>query len=199
MKSRKYLPKAETIKNKKYRRKGSVLIFIVVISAVGATVLLGLVTFVASQDKNSRRESAKEQSFGVAEEGIYWYRWYLAHMIEGKTAREVDEFWTSGNPIGVTIPYEVEVRDPSGGALGKYKLEITPPPTGSSIIIAKSTGWTYKQPNVKRVIQVRFRKPAWCEYVVLGNSDIRFGAGTEVYGMIHSNGGGSSGRILEQR
>ncbi|HBB36704.1 MAG: hypothetical protein UX02_C0001G0069 [Candidatus Moranbacteria bacterium GW2011_GWC1_45_18] len=189
MKSRKYLPKAETIKNKKYRRKGSVLIFIVVISAVGATVLLGLVTFVASQDKNSRRESAKEQSFGVAEEGIYWYRWYLAHMIEGKTAREVDEFWTSGNPIGVTIPYEVEVRDPSGGALGKYKLEITPPPTGSSIIIAKSTGWTYKQPNVKRVIQVRFRKPAWCEYVVLGNSDIRFGAGTEVYGMIHSNGG----------
>jgi hypothetical protein len=175
--------------NTSNKSKGSVLIFIVIIAAVGATVLLGLTVFVASQDKDSRRTAAQEQSFGAAEEGIYWYRWYLAHMIEGKTAREVDEFWTSGNPIGVAEPYEVEVKDPSGGAIGKYQLEITPPPTGSSIIIAKSTGWTYKYPNVKRVIQVRFRKPAWCEYVVLGNSDIRFGVGTEVYGMIHSNGG----------
>lgn len=165
------------------------MIFIVIIAAIGATVLLGLATFVASQDKNSRKVSAQEQSFGAAEEGIYWYRWYLAHTIEGKTAREVDEFWTSGNPIGVTEPYEAEVKDPSGGVLGKYKLEITRPPTGSTIITAKSTGWTNKYPNVKRTIQVRFRKPAWCEYVVLGNSDIRFGVGTEVYGMIHSNGG----------
>jgi len=177
----------DILENKKNR--GSVLIFIIIISAIGATVLLGLATFVASQDRNSRRVSAQEQSFGAAEEGIYWYRWYLAHTIEGKTAREVDNFWKNGNPIGVAAPYEVEVRDPSGGALGKYKLEITPPPKGSSIITAKSTGWTYKYPNVKRIIQVRFRKPAWCEYVVLANSDIRFGEGTEVYGMVHSNGG----------
>ncbi len=169
--------------------KGSVLIFVIIIAAVGATVLLGLIVFVSSQDRDSRRVSAQEQSFGAAEEGIYWYRWYLAHMIEGKTAREVDEFWNEGNPVGVSEPYEAEVKDPSGGAIGKYSLEITPPPTGSSIVIARSTGWTYKNPNVKRVIQVRFRKPAWCEYVVLGNSDVRFGEGTEVYGMIHSNGG----------
>jgi type II secretory pathway pseudopilin PulG len=177
------------MKNKINNNQGSVLIFIIVIAAIGATILLGLSIFVSSQDKNSRRVKAEEQAFGAAEEGIYWYRWYLAHMIEGKTAREVDEFWTSGNPIGVAEPYEVEVKDPSGGALGKYKLEITLPPTGSTIITAKSTGWTNKQPNVKRVIQVRFRKPAWCEYVVLSESDIRFGAGTEVYGMVHSNGG----------
>jgi hypothetical protein len=135
--------------NKKIKNQGSVLIFIIIIAAIGATVLLGLIVFVASQDRNSRTVSAQEQSFGVAEEGIYWYRWYLAHKIEGKTAREVDEFWTTGDPIGVVEPYEVEVKDPSGAPIGKYQLEITPPPTGSSIIIAKSTGWTYKYPKVK--------------------------------------------------
>lgn len=180
------------MKFKRYKNsQGSVLIFIIIISAIGATILLGLVTFVVSQDKNSRKVNTREQAFQAAEAGIYWYRWYLAHMIEGKTAREVDEFWTTGNPVGVTVtsPYEVEFLDPAGGAIGKYKLEITPPPSGSSVIMAKSTGWTYKNPDQKRIIQVRFRKPAWCEYVVLADSNIRFGAGTEVYGQIHSNGG----------
>ncbi|MDD5489898.1 MAG: hypothetical protein PHP25_04445 [Candidatus Moranbacteria bacterium] len=183
------VPRSGTDNLKINKSQGSVLIFIVIIAAVGATILLGLATFVISQDKSSRKTASQEQAFGAAEEGIYWYRWYLAHEVEGKTAREVDEFWEGGSPAGVDSPYEAEVKDPAGDPLGKYKLEVTKPPTGSSIVVVKATGWTYKQPNVQRVIQVRFRKPAWCEYVVLGNSDIRFGPGTEVFGMIHSNGG----------
>src|SRR4030042_3165454 len=151
----------------KNKNKGSALIFIIIVSAIGATILLGLATFIVSQDRSSRNTSAREQAFGVAEEGVYWYRWYLAHMVEGKTAGEIDEFWTSGSPIGVSVPYEVEVDDPSGGAIGKYKIEVTAPPAGSSIVTVKFTGWTYNDTDTKRIIQVRFRKQAWCEHVVL--------------------------------
>lgn len=181
------------MKNKiSYSQQGSVLVYIMIIATIGSVILLGLGTFVVSKHKNSQYVANREQAFQVAEAGIYWYRWYLAHTVEGKTAREVDQFWNSDPPpigVGEGNAYEAEYPNPGVSAIGKYKLEITPPPSGSSIITVKSTGWTYKNPNRKRTIQVRFRKPAWCEFVVLSDSSVRFGAGTEVYGQIHSNGG----------
>ncbi len=178
------------MKNKKYKNnRGSSLVFIVVIATIGATILTGLSIFIASQNKNSHRVSHEEQSFQIAEAGIYWYRWYLAHTVEGKTVQQKREFWESGNPYGVDEPYEAEVSDPEGGVLGKYKLEVTAPGVDSTIVIVKSTGWTYDAPNVKRTIQVRFRQPAWCEFAVVADDFMRFGEGTEVYGMVHSNKG----------
>ena len=53
----------------------------------------------------------------------------------------------------------------------------------------KSTGWTNKSPNTKRTVQVRLRQPAWCEYAVVADDFMRFGEGTEVFGMIHGNQG----------
>lgn len=180
---------ARSCESKKNRSRGSALIFIVIISAIGATVLLGLLTFITSQYKNSQRQSQKGESFQVAEAGIYWYRWYLAHKVEGQIIQVKKAFWESGNAKGVSEPYEADVADPEGGILGRYKLEVTPPTAGSTVVVVKSTGWTKKAPNVKRVIQVRLRQPAWCEYAVVADDFMRFGQGTEVFGMIHSNQG----------
>jgi hypothetical protein len=181
------------IQNSKFKiqnsGRGSAFIFIVIISAIGATVLLGLMTFITAQYKNSQRQSQREESFQVAEAGIYWYRWYLAHKVEGQIIQVKKAFWESGQAKGVNEPYEADVADPEGGTLGRYKLEVTPPVAGSTVVIVKSTGWTYKNPNVKRIIQVRFRQPAWCEYAVIADDFMRFGEGTEVFGMIHSNQG----------
>lgn len=180
--------KNEKIKSKNSSR-GSAFIFIIVISAIGATILLGLVTFIASQYRNSVKVSEREQSFQAAEAGIYWYRWYLAHTVEGQVIQVRKAFWESGQAKGVNQPYEADVTDPEGGVIGRYKLEVTPPQVDSTVVIVKSTGWTYKAPNVKRVIQVRFRQPAWCEYAVVADDFMRFGEGTEVFGMIHGNQG----------
>ncbi|OGI25186.1 MAG: hypothetical protein A3J76_03245 [Candidatus Moranbacteria bacterium RBG_13_45_13] len=176
-------------KNQKYKSHGSALIFIVIIATIGATIIVGLVTFIVAQDKASRRVAAREQAFQMAEAGIYWYRWYLAHTVEGRPVQEKREFWESGTAYGVDAPYEAEVNDPEGGAQGKYKLEVTPPGVDSTVVIVKATGWTYKMPNVQRIVQVRFRQPAWCEYAVVADDFMRFGSGTEVFGMIHSNKG----------
>jgi len=182
------VPRSGTNRNIE-RQKGSSFVFIIIIAAIGATILTGLATFVVSQDKASRRVAAREQAFQIAEAGIYWYRWYLAHTVEGKTVQQKREFWESGTVLVVNEPYEVEVSDPEGGAQGVYHLEVTAPNVDSTIVIVESTGWTNKMPNVRRTIQVRFRQPAWCEYAVVADDFMRFGSGTEVFGMIHSNKG----------
>ena len=53
----------------------------------------------------------------------------------------------------------------------------------------ESEGSTYKMPDVKRKVRVRFRRPSWSEYTVLSNGFINFGDESEVYGKVHSNTG----------
>ncbi len=169
--------------------KGSVLAYGLVIMFMISIILTSIIGFIASQTKYALQIHAREQAFQIAESGIHFYRWYLAHQVEGRTAQQVADFWATGNPYGVATPYEVEYTDPGGDPVGKYSLEVTPPETGSTVVIVRATGWTYRYPDAVRVIQVRFRKPSWSEYAVLANDTMRFGAGTEVFGKIHSNQG----------
>ncbi len=169
--------------------KGSALVYGLVIMTVVAIVLTSIVGFVAAQTKYALRVHAREQAFQVADTGIQFYKWYLAHNTDGRTAQQIQDFWTTGNPYGVASPYEVEYNDPSGSAIGKYRLEVTPPTLGSTIVTVKSTGFAYRYPNDTRVLEVRFRRPSWSESAVLANDFMRFGSGTEVFGKIHSNKG----------
>ena len=175
--------------SKNKHQRGSVLIYILTIASIGVAILLGLIIFINSQHKASRHASNREQAFQIAESGIYWYRWYLAHEVEGKTVKQKREFWESGDALGVAAPYEDELKDPEGNPLGKYSIEVDAPDPDSTIVIVRSTGWTYRFPGKKRTIQVRFRQPAWCEYAFLADCDMRFGEGTEAFGKIHSNHG----------
>ncbi len=178
------------MKIKNFGNKGSVLVYIMIIAVIGMIVLLGLGTFVVSRHKSSQYAANREKAFQIAEAGIYWYRWYLAHHVEGKTVQQKKDFWASGTAVGTGAdPYVAQVNDPEGGVLGQYELKVTPPNADSTIVIVKSTGYTLKNPNVKRTIQVRFRQPAWCEYSVVADDFMRFGEGTEIFGMIHSNKG----------
>lgn len=170
-------------------KKGSALAYALIIMAVVLIILTSMLGYITSQLKFSANRVQKEEAFQIAEAGIYFYRWYLAHQTAGKTAREVDDFWQNGSPLGVDSPYEKTFSDPEGGVVGSYLIETERPTSGSTIVIVKSTGWTNKEPNLKRTVQVRFRRPSWSEYAVLANDFMRFGEGTEVFGKIHSNKG----------
>jgi len=170
-------------------RKGTALAYMLVVMFIVSIMLVSMLRYISSQLIFSGNRVEKEKAFQVAESGMYFYRWYLAHQVSGKTAQQIKNFWASGNPYGVNAPYEVEFSDPEEGPIGKYKIEVVPSKINSTIVIVKSTGWTYREPNIKRVIQARFRRPAWSEYAVLSNDVMRFGENTEVYGKIHSNFG----------
>lgn len=180
-----------TISTRLSKRKisGGALVYGLVIMVVVQIVLVSAIQFITGNIKYSLQIRSREQSLQIAEAGIEFFRWYLAHNVEGKTAAQIEAFWTSGSVYGVGTAYESDYSDPSGGVIGRYRLEVTPPDSGSTIAIVKATGWTYKYPTLQRVIQVRLRRPSWSEYAVLANDVMRFGAGTEVYGRIHSNYG----------
>ncbi|NTW26955.1 MAG: hypothetical protein HGA36_01385 [Candidatus Moranbacteria bacterium] len=172
-------------------RKGSALVFALVTVIIAAMTLTSLLTYISSQLHFSSDRVERERAFQIAEAGAYYYRWYLAHQIAGKTAEQIKDFWedTSPYPLGVDAPVEVEYMDPESSAIGKYMLEVVKPALGSTIVIVKSTGWTYAKPSIKRVVQVRFRRPSWSENSVLADDNMRFGEGTVVTGKIHSNKG----------
>lgn len=168
-------------------RRGSALVYGLVIMTVVLILLTSIISFVASQIKYALTIHTREQSFQIAEAGIHFYKWYLAHNTDGRTTSQIQAFWTGGTAYGVDTLYEAEYFDPGGGAVGKYQITVTPPETGSTAVTVRSVGISYKDADAPRTIEVRFRRPSWSEFIVLSNSITRFGEGTETFGPIHSN------------
>ncbi|NTV40807.1 MAG: hypothetical protein HGA61_00840 [Candidatus Moranbacteria bacterium] len=178
----------------KEKERGTAIGYALVIIAMISIIFSSVVQFVATQAKSAYQNQSREQAFQVAEAGVNFYRWYLAHQTDGKNSVQVREFWQNTSPyplgLGDNYGYEREYVDAQGGSIGRFKMEIDQEPDpGSTIVDAVFTGWTYKYPNIKRKIKVRFRRPSWSENSVLANDFMRFGEGTTVDGKIHSNSG----------
>jgi hypothetical protein len=178
------------------KKNGSVLAYGLIIMTVASILFTSIIEYVVSQIKYGSYTASTNEALHIAETGANFYRWYLYHNIEDRDIMQIKDFWESGNPIAVGTPacgspgaYEVEYNDPSGAAIGKYCLEVTPPPAWSTMAIVKSVGWTYKYPDTKKSIQVRLRRPAWSEYMVLAEGMFRLSDRTEIYGKMHSNTG----------
>ena len=164
--------------------RGGGLAYFVIIIGVLATILSGLTIFVLSQVRYSLYAVDRAQALQIAEAGVAFFQWYLAHQTDGKNASQIADFWASGTVLGVSSPFEADYE-----GRGRYRLSVTPPPPGSTMAVVESKGWTYDEPDKPRTVRVRFRRPSWSEYAVLSNADIRFGVGTETFGPLRGNGG----------
>lgn len=164
------------MKNK--NKIGTITPALLVITGAFLVVLYGILFVLTLQLQYSNRQVGLESSLQIAEAGVNYYRWHLAH--------DPNDF-TDGT--GQAGPYEHEYYDPQGKPVGKYSLEITPPSQGSSIATIKSTGWTYQFPNIKRVITVRYGIPSFARYSFLSNASSWYGTGITVNGLVHSNNG----------
>lgn len=159
-------------------KKGSITPALIVITGSFLVVIYGLLYLLSVQLNYSNRQIGSETAINIAEAGVNYYRWHLAH--------DPDDFTDgSANPG----PYEHEYVDPQGQAVGKYSLEITPPSLGSSIVTISSTGWSYQYPDVKRKIIVQYGIPSFARYTFLSNASSWYGTGITVNGLVHSNNG----------
>lgn len=168
-------------KNRKYNKKynkGQILIQAVIFGAIAVYFLSSLASWAALNIKSSRQASNREQAIQIAEAGIDYYRWHLAHA-------PTDFQDGTGGPG----PYIHDFKDKDNNIIGQFSLEITPPQLGSSLVTVKSTGSVNADTNVSRKIEVKFAKPSIAKYAVAANDVMRFGSGTEVFGPIHSNQG----------
>lgn len=164
-------------------RKGSALAYVLVIMATCLILLMSIILFVVSQLRYSMQQHDREQALQIAESGIHFYKWYLAHQLDGRTAAQVQAFWSSGTALGQLAAYTANYGN------GEYSVTVTPPVLGSTIVHVTSIGYTTANPALTRTVKVRLRRPSWSESAVVANDVMRFGEGTEVFGKIHSNSG----------
>lgn len=154
------------------RDKGSVTMLVLVFGAVFLMLLSGLLGFIALQHRQSVQKVSWNESLAIAEAGVQYSRWRLAHSPED---------YDFGGPY--------DFKDPEGDTVGKYQLEITAPSGCDSSVRIASTGWTLRFPNTQRTVQVKYARPSLAQYAFLANSNIWFGEDEELHGPFHSNGG----------
>jgi hypothetical protein len=166
------------IQEKINKNRGAILVQILVFSAVSVIIVSALASFAATSLKLGRETFNREQAFQSAEAGIDYYRWHLAHA----TNDYQDGTGTAG-------PYIHSLTDKNGNVVGQFSLTITAPTQGSTLVKIKSTGTSSLDSSFVRKILTQVAKPSIAEHAFAGNSAMRFGAGTEVFGSIYSNGG----------
>lgn len=164
----------------KLKNKGLVLVNVLVFGVIAIIVTTALVNWGATMLKNTKQLSAREQAFQIAEAGIDYYRWHLAHSPND---------YKDGVATTTNGPFIHEFKDKTGNTIGHFALTITPPPTGSTMVKILSEGTVLEYPDISRKIQTTLAIPSFAKYAVVANDIMRFGVGTEVYGPIHSNSG----------
>jgi len=161
----------------KIKNKGTLLIPIIIFSSVALVIMGGIMKWAQITIESNRQLIFREKAIQLAESGIDYYRWHLAHS-------QTDYQDGTGAPG----PYDHQVFDKDGNVVGQFSLSITPPVTGSTKVRIESTG-TPASSTISRKIRVEMAIPSLAKYAVAANDVMRFGEGTEVFGPIHSNKG----------
>lgn len=160
------------------KRGGSVTPALLIITTAFVVAIYAFLLILSLQLDFSHRQVAQEKALHIAEAGVNYYRWHLAHAPE--------DFQDGTGHEG---PYLHDFFDPQGAKMGQFSLEIIPPAEGSSVVTIKSTGWTEDYPKIKRTITASYGKPSFARFAFLQNASSWYGQGITVYGLAHSNNG----------
>ena len=156
------------------------LLFIMVFGTIATMIItVGVAGYGLSEYRASTRKHDRDMAFHIAEAGVNYYRWHMAHSPTD---------YHDGQGESVSGPFQHEYLDKDGNLLGYYSLEIDEPISGSSIVTIRSTGWTVWRPEVRRTIQIKLGYASLTNYTFLFNADMAFGFNAIVHGTIHSNG-----------
>ena len=168
--------------------RGSVIIFELLVIFILTLVMGAVLGNAAIQYRLLRSSTSREEAFHIAEAGINYYQWHLAHFStdfqDGTGAAPTTQ-------SGFTNPCYLHdyVDKDTNLSIGKYCLEITAPLIGSTIVTIKSTAYANSNPKAKRVITTRYGVPSLAKYAFLTNGDVWVGDTEAVSGAMHANGG----------
>jgi len=165
--------------NPKKAQSGYVVVTTLVFSGVFLLILYSLLGLVFAQYERQRQIHRSTESLQIAEAGLDWYRWYLAHN-PGDVSGPDD-----------SMPYEKDITDPERGKVGTAKLDVS----GSSYcgqnqwVDIQSTGWSNQNTDVTRTVRARYLRPSVARYSYILNSNVWAGDDRGISGPYHSNGG----------
>jgi Tfp pilus assembly protein PilX len=168
-------------RHKILNQSGSLMILNIIVIFIFSLVMMGVLSYATIQIRLARSTVSREQAFQVAEAGINYYQWHLAHY--------PTDFW-DGNASTTPGPYEHAFTDKdSNQILGRFSLAITPPPAGSSVVTIISKGWMLGNPQAIRTITARYGIASLAKYSFLTNNGAWIGSNESVNGEFHANGG----------
>jgi hypothetical protein len=162
------------------QNKGYFVLIILVFGAIFLLMFTSLSGLVVTQKRLSSRAVNNEQALQIAEAGLDYYRWYLAHN-PGDTT----------NGTTTPQPYVHSYEDPEGGAAGAFELTISG--SGScgetSAVDITSVGHTDAEPTIERTVYGRYARPTVAGFASIINANVWAGADRIIIGPYHSNGG----------
>jgi len=161
-----------------FSRRAQISITIVFFAAIAVILVSGLVFLASSFLQLSVRSLNKLRAFSIAEAGIEYYRWHLAHAPQ--------DFEDGTGSAG---PYIHNYYDKDGNLIGAFTLTIMPPPAGSTVVMIQSAGTVLADSSIKKIIQVKMAIPSFAQYAWALNDFVSFGTSAQVYGAIQSNAG----------
>lgn len=182
---------APTQINKMKNKKGSAIAYGLIIIAAVSILLVSVVQFIASQIRYASYVEVKERAFHIAEGGIYFYRWYLAHEIEGKNQQEIEDFWNN-IPLGFGEgnSYVKDYLSNNYTKIGESLINADfSSPGDYNVIEVTSTGSTIERPDIARTVKATLRRSIWSDFAVISDGIVCFDKYWTINGKVMGNSG----------
>lgn len=170
---------------------------LLILLAVFFVLATSIMSWALQERKIVILESRKTKALQVAEAGVDYYKWHLAHdeddYKDGHTWCCIIGSTPYANPAScagnICGPYITDYKDYDNNVIGKYSLMITPPAVGSTVVGVASTGSVNEDINITKTVSSQLGKKSLARYSFLSNPSIWIGADESVSGPLHSNGG----------
>jgi hypothetical protein len=172
----------EILKSKDKYNGGYLLILTLILASVFFIILGSFVSYIVTQSQVVNFRYEQTRATDIAESGLNYYKWYLAHYPNDLT---------DGNGAGATGPFVHTFADPEGGDIGEFALSIASTTYCGEItsIDITSVGHTYNNPEAKSIVHGRYARPTIASYSMVTNSGIYYASAGTVSGPVHSNQG----------
>lgn len=152
----------------------------IVFGAIFLTILGALASYTLTQNSLQNNATSKARGLAIAEAGLEYYRWHLAHF--------TSDLKNGTNAAG---PYVIPYNDPEGGQTGTISLAITGNTSCGQVtsIDIASTGIPLEDTNATRTVIARYARPTVAQYSYILNDSVWAGSDRVINGPYHSNGG----------
>lgn len=159
--------------------RGYLLVMTLVYGSIFFVIFSGFMGFVVTQKQIQTQKLMSERALAIAEAGLNYYKWFLAHNPDDIT-----------NGTGTSGPYVIAYDDPEGGTIGEYSLAISGNTACGDLMSVdiESTGHTVDDSAVTRTVYARYARPTVSEYSYIINANVWAGGDRTIIGPYHSNG-----------
>ena len=173
------LPDSRKLKAESYSR-GVTILLVIAFMGVFALIMSSITGYVFQQSRYGRALYGREQAIHIAEAGLEYYRWFLAHN---------PSIMTAG--VGLVSPYTYTVEDPEGSTQGSSVVTATANLQCGvpQWIDVSSKGTADANPLFPRTLSARYMRPSVAGYSTILNANTAFSATGTSTGPVHGNGG----------